>query len=227
MKPISFFVLFFILLGIIQGCWGDSRKVSVTGTGIISITADSMEVFFSVERICESALEAQQNSSKAAEDIIDFLQHSNVTDLHTRDVILHPVYSYDKKSTPTLEGYLSRYEMSFIGPKEKAGELMDGIVSKGATRIHGARLEAHPRVKAMAEMECLSVAASTAVDRARAAVSSLGMCIEEVVRIREPQVVWVDSKTEFHGTRSPIVGSTLNIHATVSLDAHFSHHCHD
>jgi len=227
MKSLSFLVLF-VLLGIIQGCWGDSKKeVSVTGTGTLSISADFIKVFFSVERMCKSAVEAQQNSSKAVEDIIAFLQASNATDLHTRDVILHPVYNFDKQGAPTLEGYVSIFEMSFMGKKEKAGELIDGIVQKGATRINGAILEAQSQVKAAAEMECLSMATSVAMERARVAVVPLGMCIDDVVRIREPQIRWFDSKTEVGGTGNSIVGSTLNIHATVSLDAHFSVHCHN
>lgn len=186
--------------------------ISVTGEGEVFAVPDTATFSYSVIETAPDVQAAQDASTKKTNDIIAYLKQQGIDekDIQTADYSVNPQYIYENKACsqngycPPGKQVISGYEVSQtvsvkVRDTKKAGTLLAGVGSKGASNISGLSftiadedaLEASARDKAIAQ----------ARDKAHALAKSLGVSVVRVVAFSEDRggAVYYAKMTESRG----------------------------
>lgn len=143
--------------------------ISVMGEGRVTVVPDVAEVSVSVESRGKSVTTVRNDGTKKMNDVINYLKSQDIDkkDIRTVQYSLQPLYTYNPRDgRQTLDGYmLNQTSMVKIRALDKAGDILGGVLDKGANQVgqlnftmddpeksqQEARLEAVEKAKTKAE----------------------------------------------------------------------------
>jgi uncharacterized protein YggE len=152
------------------------NELTVTGSGIIKVTADKFSITLTIQTKDKSARTAQQDNDKKANALIDALTKAGVsrTDLVTSNYSLDPSYKWDPVNNQNLlDGYMATYSLrATVYDIKKMGEIIDIATNNGATNIGGISYEL--KKTDTYRQEALKLAMRDAKTKATIALSEYG-----------------------------------------------------
>lgn len=113
--------------------------ITVSGEGIISVKPDQARITLGVEISNPSAKQAQQDAAAAMDAVTRELLGRGIQekDIQTVRFDLSPEYDYSTR-TAVLRGYrVTNLVAVTVRDISRLGDLLDGVVAQGATRIYG------------------------------------------------------------------------------------------
>lgn len=173
-----------------------TNTISVSGHGEYLAVPDTAEFTFSVVSDKAAVADAQADATAKANAVSAYLKSAGIADadIQTTDYSVTPQYSYDQKACPpgiycpsgnqTLTGYeVNQTTTVKVHDTTKAGDLLAGVGSKGASNVSGLNftfsdpnaVQAQARDKAIVD----------AKSKADALAKSLGVSLVRVVSFQE------------------------------------------
>ena len=144
-----------------------TNTISVSGEGDVFAIPDTATFTFSVDETAKDVATAQASATSKANAVIDYLKGQGVaeTDIQTTDYSINPQYTYQQAAcpnvpTPVTNGGVSAGSVVYCPPgrqtitgyevsqtvsvkvhdTSKAGTLLSGVGSKGASNVSGLSL---------------------------------------------------------------------------------------
>ncbi len=123
------------------------NTISVSGTGEATAVPNSARFTVEVQHEAEAVTEAQNQSTEAINEIINYLQDAGVQEenIKTTDYNISPQYEYEEadgevRRPPSGERQLAGYEVSqrlevTTDDTDQAGELLSGVGERGADSV--------------------------------------------------------------------------------------------
>lgn len=173
-----------------------TNTITVNGDGEVFAIPDTATFSVTVQEIAKDVKSAQDTATKKSNDIIAYLKAQGVadTDIQTTDYSVNPQYDWSQGVCPqsgycppgkqTLSGYQVSQTLTVkVKDTTKAGTLLSGVGSRGASQVSGLtftidnpdQLQANARDKAIAK----------AKSKADELAKSLGVSIVRVVGFSE------------------------------------------
>lgn len=166
--------------------------ISVSGMGEISTKPDVAQFSFSVRADGADAATAQEKSGTAINSIMDYLTKESgieAKDVKTENYNLNPKYRYEAKpcmagsycppGNPVLDGFeVSQTITVKVRDIDKAGALLSGVGSKGATDISGLNFITDKPEEIKAQARDLAIADAKA--KAQVLAKSLGVTLIKI-----------------------------------------------
>ncbi len=172
-----------------------SNTISVSGTGDVFAVPDTATFSVTIQERAKDVATAQTAATKKNNDVVAYLKNAGVVakDIQTTDYNVNPQYEYSNGVCST--GYCQPGSQKLVGfevtqtltvkvkDTTKAGELLSGVGSRGASTVSGLsftiddqnKLEADARDKAIADAKV----------KAEKLAGSLGVSIVRVVGFSE------------------------------------------
>lgn len=128
-----------------------TNTIYVSGEGSVFAVPDTANFTVTVEETAKDVATAQTAATKKANDIIDYLKKEGIEDkdIQTTDYSVNPHYEWNQAVCPagssycppgrqTLTGYDVSQTLSVkVRDTNKAGTLLSGVGSRGATNVSG------------------------------------------------------------------------------------------
>lgn len=178
-----------------------SDTITVSGTGDVLAVPDTAQFTFGVQNTAKDVATAQAAASQSENALVDYLKSQGIADMdiQTTDYEVNPQYEYQQSACPassggvvvycppgkqTLVGYQVSETISVkVKDTSKAGTLLSGVGSKGATNVSGLSftvsnedaLQGQARDKAITD----------AKSKAQALAKSLGVSLVRIVSFNE------------------------------------------
>lgn len=172
-----------------------TNTISVSGDGEVFAVPDTATFSMTIQEEAKEVKDAQDVATKKGNDIIAYLKSQGIDekDIQTTDYSVYPQYDYTQGVCPggycppgkqTLRGFQVSQTLTVkVRDTKKAGDLLSGVGSRGASSVSGLsftiddqdKLEAEARDKAIAK----------AKDKAEVLAKSLGVHIVRVVGFSE------------------------------------------
>lgn len=200
-------------------------QIVVSGEGTIKATPDQAWVSIGVESRSKASRDAQQRNAQAMSAIQQRIAGFGIPQdaIKTTAVDLQLEFDYaDGKQTP--RGYVARNTIEVrVDDLAKLGDVLDAVVSSGATMIHGLRFDVKDRARL--EAEALQRAVSNAMSKADALAAGAKRAVDQVVKIEEmttgepvpmPRPFAMAARAE---PSTPVAPGELEIRAAVRLTA--------
>lgn len=195
------------------------RGVTVTGSAIVEAAPDQSEWSFGVQEQGETARQALDRASAAANRLVAALRGEGIAerDLRTEQVSVWP--NHDGRG---ISGYVASTSVrTLVRDLDRAGRVVDAAVNAGSNQISGPNL-------ATADRDALyRQALAAALDQARASAQALaqraGVQLGPVIAIREsgsvspPVYAEAAAVAEDSARTMPIQGGRQQIAATVTV----------
>lgn len=203
----------------------DTRVLTVTGEGKITIPTTLTQVQLGVEVRGETATVVQQEVAEKSQEVVNFLRSRQVQKLKTVGISLQPNYDYNNEQK--LIGYLGTNSVSFSLETSKMGNLLDEAIKAGATRIDQISFTATDRAIDTAKNQALQAAVRDAQAQAEAVLSTLNFSSQDTIKIQVnganmPQPISISSETDSLAKNAeattPVIGAEQTIIGTVTLE---------
>ena len=162
--------------------------VVTTGEGVVQATPDRAWITVSAESRAANPRDAQRKNAEAMKPVHDRLRAAGIPEDAIRTTVydLQPDWDYSNNRR-VLRGYVARNTIDVrIDDADRVGELLDIVVSAGATSVENIRFDLKDRDRLAREALRLAVADARA--RAAAAAAGAGMMIDRIIRIDEQGV---------------------------------------
>lgn len=206
---------------------GQGNTLTVTGRGTVQIPTPDARIVLGVEVRRETAGEAQVEAARRSAAVVELVRRFEVEELETTRISLSPEYHYESRER-RLVGFTATNLVSFRLPVERGGELLDGAVRAGATRIDSVQLVPDDEELARAESRAVAGAARQARKRARTVLGALGLEEVEIVRIQVgdrpdrpvPSMMRLMDAAETD-PRTPVLPGLAEVSAQVTLEIRY------
>lgn len=204
------------------------RVLRVTGEGRQSIPTTLSQVNLGVVVEADTAEAAQQQTAQRQTAVIEWLRSQNVEQLETTGISLNPRYDY-VNDRQVLRGYQATNTVRFRIATRQAGNVIDGAITAGATRIDGVSFVADDDAIEAARQEALVSAVADAQQQADTVLSALGLSRQEIIGITigsvsaPPPVVVRTRQASFAeaDVSTPVEGRSQIINAQVTLEIRY------
>jgi uncharacterized protein YggE len=166
----------------------DQPVVITSGDGVVQATPDRAWITVSAESRAGSPREAQSRNTAAMKPVLDRIRAAGIPEdaIKTIGYDLQPEWDYSDNRR-TLRGYVARNTVDIrIDNVDRVGDLLDTVVTAGATSVENIRFDLKDRERV--EREALRLAVADARARATAAASGAGMSVDRIIRIDEQGV---------------------------------------
>jgi uncharacterized protein YggE len=166
----------------------DQPVVITSGDGVVQATPDRAWITVSAESRAGSPREAQSRNTAAMKPVLDRIRAAGIPEdaIKTIGYDLQPEWDYSDNRR-TLRGYVARNTVDVrIDNVDRVGDLLDTVVTAGATSVENIRFDLKDRERV--EREALRLAVADARARATAAASGAGMSVDRIIRIDEQGV---------------------------------------
>lgn len=163
---------------------GEKHSVRVTGYGEVSLTPDIAYAYFGVTTRAEQAEDAVAANSTQVQKVLDTLAGYGIAqeDIRTINFSIHPRQEYDQHGQPTVVEYVVQntvwVTMRNLG---QVGEILDAVISAGATTVSGLQFDLSDRNPAYAQ--ALDAAVQGALRKAQILARSAGVTLGEVLSL--------------------------------------------
>jgi len=194
----------------------------VHGQAKVAVPTALTQVRLGVEVEGKTAAAVQQQVAQQSAAVVKFLQAQSVEELGSTGIQLQPNYSYEN-GVRRLQGYRASNLVSFQVPTEKAGEVIDGAIAAGGTRVDGVAFLSTEAVLAQARQQALKDATQDAQSQAGVVLESLGLSPQEVVGIQVNELqpfTPVPFKAEIglaSAASTPVIGEKQEVRGAVTL----------
>jgi uncharacterized protein YggE len=202
----------------------DEPVVVTAGDGVVQAIPDRAWVSVTAESRAGSPRDAQKKNADAMKPVQDRLRAAGIPDgsIRTIEYDLQPDWEYTGNQR-VLRGYVARNTIEVrVDSVDRIGELLDLVVSAGATSVGGVRFDLKDRPRL--EREALRLAVADARARAEAAASGAGRTIDRILRIEEqgvssppPVVFRATLAAEQRSGEPPIASGQIEVRAHVTL----------
>ena len=198
-------------------------QIVVTGEGIVKATPDQAWVSIGAETRSKSSKDAQQRNAEAMTAVMQKIAAFGIQKdaIKTTAIDLQMEFDYaNGKQTP--RGYVARNTVEVrVDDLTKLGDVLDAVVSSGATVIHGLRFDVKQREQAeasalqsavknaMAKAQAIALGSNRAIDRI--------LKIEEVSGVREPIPMMRQYAMAKADASTPVAAGELEINAQVRV----------
>ncbi len=200
-----------------------TRTLSVTGQGIVSIPTSISVVRLGVQAEGKTAVEVQQEVARRSAAVVELLRSRNVEKLETTGISLNPVYNY-QNDRQLLTGYTAINTVSFRLSTTDTGKLLDDAVKAGASRIDGISFVASDEAIERARLQVLQQATQDAQKQADTVLSALNLTRRGIVSISinsasapMPQPLMRAASFQAESATTPVIGGEQEIRASVTL----------
>lgn len=173
-----------------------TNTISVTGEGVAYAVPDTATFSVSVVETAPTVKAAQDKATAKSNAIIDYLKGAGVAakDIQTADYSVNPQYVWSQQVCPagsycpggkqTLTGYQVSQTLSVkVRDTAKAGDLLAGVGSRGASQVSGLTFEVAD--KDAVQQQARDKAIAQAKDKARKLAVSLGVSLVRIVGFSE------------------------------------------
>lgn len=172
-----------------------SNTITVSGDGEVFAVPDTATFSVTVQEEAKEAKAAQEVATKKGNDIKAYLKSEGIDekDIQTTDYSLYPQYDYTnglctqgycQPGKQTLRGFQVSETLTIkVRDTKKAGDLLAGVGSKGASSVSGLSFTIDDQDKLDAEARDKAIA--KAKTKAEALADSLGVDIVRVVGFSE------------------------------------------
>jgi len=172
-----------------------TNTITVSGEGEVFAVPDTATFSVTVQEKAKQVKDAQDVATKKTNDIITYLKSQNIDekDIQTTDYNVYPQYDYTNTACsqnycPPGKQVLSGFEVSQtltvkVRDAKKAGDLLSGVGSRGATTVSGLSFTIDDQDKL--EAEARDKAITKAKEKAEVLAQSLGVRIVRVVGFSE------------------------------------------
>jgi uncharacterized protein YggE len=191
-------------------------QISVTGTGVSSVTPDRAEFSFGVVTQGKTAAAALDANADAIAKVVGALQAAGIAkaDLQTTEVSVSP-RTNDRGDA--IVGYTATNTVSAkVRSLDRSGAVIDAAVGAGANQVSGPNLLAADQSAAYREALTAAVADARAKAQALAAASGLGLGRVTSVSESGATPVPVDVQSGA-AAKSSVLPGTQEIAATVTV----------
>lgn len=157
-----------------------SFNVSASGSGVVYMTPDKVDIYLGVETTEKTAKDSQQENARIMAGVKGALKAIGISDddMETTAYSLYPEYQYDYSgygSKRTLIGYkTSHYIKVSSANTNKAGEIVDAASGGGANHIGSIAFGLKDVTMAQAKMDAMRLATVDAAEKARAIAEVFG-----------------------------------------------------
>lgn len=173
-----------------------TNTITVQGEGDVSAVPDTAEFTVTVQEDAKDVKTAQDTATKNSNDIINYLKQQGIADkdIQTADYSISPNYDYTQTVCPlngicppgkqVLNGYsVSQTITVKVHDTSKAGDILSGVGSKGATDVSGLNftIDNPDDLKAQARDKAIAQAKS----KANVLAKSLGVSLIRIVNFSE------------------------------------------
>lgn len=202
----------------------ETRTLSVTGQATERIQTTLAQVSLGVEVQADTAAAAQREAARRSDAVVNYVRSRGVERLQTTGINLQPIYNY-QNNEQRIMGYSATNIVSFRVSVSDAGNLLDGAVDAGASRIDSISFTATDEAIATAQRQALRVATQDAQSQADTVLDVLGLRAQDIIGIQinqaspppapllrmEAQAVSSDSAS------TPVIGGEQEVDASVTL----------
>ena len=175
-----------------------TNTISVSGEGEVSATPDTANFSVTVLEEAKDVKTAQDAATKKSNAIYAYLKSAGVEekDVQTSEYNISPQYQYGTQVCPQY-GYcppgkqvLSGYQVSQtltvkVRDTSKAGELLSGVGSRGASQVGGLSFELEKADQEAKQAEARGKAIDNARAKAEALAKQLGVSLVRIVGFSE------------------------------------------
>ena len=199
--------------------------VVTNGDGVSRAVPDRAFVDVSAESRASSPREAQRKNAELMKPVQDKLRALGIPADAIRTTVINLTREYDYVSGRQIpKGYLAVNSVEVrVDALDKLGELLDAVVTAGATSLGDIRFDVTDRDKY--EREALRAAVADARARADAAAAGAGRSVDRILRIEEHGVVappmpmarMAMMKEANQAADTPIAAGQMEFRARVSL----------
>ena len=206
-----------------------TRTLTASGRGIVTIPTTLSQIRLAIESSGKTPSSAQQEAARRSTQVMDYLKAQQVDKLQTTGINLNPTYTYPSSGKPQIVGYTATNSISFQVITGRAGKILDGAVTIGASRIDGVSFVASERAISTAQIQALKQATQDAQRQADAVLETLSLKRKEVIGIQitsastpvpvQMQQAFKSSAPMARDTsETPVVGGEQQVEAAVTLD---------
>lgn len=177
-----------------------TNTIQVTGEGKVTAVPDTATFSVTVQNTAADVQTAQTKTTDQGNTIVDYLKSQGIddTDIQTTDYEIQPQYSYSQAACPagggvgvycppgkqTLTGYQVSETLTVkVEDTSKAGTLLSGVGSKGASQVSGLTFTVSNQDELMEQAQQKAI--TEAQGKADALAKSLGVHIVGVVGFSE------------------------------------------
>lgn len=165
----------------------DNTGISVTGTGIVTGTPDTLSMTMGVSILRPTVQEAVDAAAERAQLLIDALKAEGVAenDIQTANYSIWPQYDY-QNDTQNLRGYQVDNTLTIkIRELDRAGEIIDAATQAGgdAARVNGLRFALEDNAELL--VAARQAAWEDALGKARQLADLAGVGLAAPIRIAE------------------------------------------
>ena len=201
----------------------ESPQVIVTGDGVIKATPDQAWVSIGAESRSRTSKDAQQRNAEAMTAVMQKIAAFGIMKdaIKTTAIDLQMEFDYaNGKQTP--RGYVARNTVEVrVDDLARLGDVLDAVVSSGATMIHGLRFDVKQREQA--EASALQSAVKNAMAKAQAMALGANRAIDRILKIeelsgaREPVPMMRQYSMAKADASTPVAAGELEIRAQVRV----------
>jgi uncharacterized protein YggE len=200
-----------------------TRTITVTGSGMVTLTPDIAYVYVGVHTQDASATTAMDQNNAQTQAVIESIKGFGVEDrdIQTTNFSIYPQPIYDDNYNQTGVTYVVDNTVYVtVRDLEKLGDLLDATVRSGANTINGISFDLADRT------EALSQARLAAVENARRQADELAGATEvEIGEVQSisyydssPSPVFLEARAAQDSALSvPIQAGSLQITTTVTI----------
>jgi len=158
------------------------QVLSVSGESEVSIPVVQAKIQVGLEARALTAMQTQKILSQKSNQLMPYLNEVGATEIENSTINLNAEYHYNVQPHK-LVGFQAQTTVTFKIPVQKAGELMDKVVEKGATRIDHIEFMAQKEELKKAQNQAISLAAKEAQKQAQMVLDSLGLKMKKIAQI--------------------------------------------
>ena len=208
----------------------DETKLTVTGNGSVTVTADCVTITLGVEETAKEVAEAQNSVNTRINAIYDGLLAAGLEskEIGTDSLSINAEYDYPSRGNPKLRGYTARSTLKIQTDKlDQAGAYIDAAFAAGANTLDYIRFSA--RNTEEAQQQALRLAVQQARAKAETLADASGLKIASVVSIEEETsayggygsgAIYTNARMDMPAPEAStmVQASSLEVVATVTME---------
>ena len=166
----------------------DSRYITVTGVGTISVVPDAVRFNATVSSLASTNAAALSTASKSAAAVRAALKEKGIAvkDIRSANISVYPEYTYTQEAGTKITGYRASQTFDVLIRKASdAGTIIEAVVSAGGDNVQLGGVIPTTLNPAIATEEARAAAVNNAKSKASSYAKLLGTSIGKVIFLEE------------------------------------------
>ena len=166
----------------------DSRYITVTGVGTISVVPDAVRFNATVSSLASTNAAALSTASKSAAAVRAALKEKGIAvkDIRSANISVYPEYTYTQEAGTKITGYRASQTFDVLIRKASdAGTIIEAVVSAGGDNVQLGGVIPTTLNPAIATEEARAAAVNNAKSKASSYAKLLGTSIGKVLFLEE------------------------------------------